>query len=384
MAMVSIPMTEPSSANLEQLLGLQEQQHALRIEEKDAEIAHLLARLAASEAQVPPEEAVLAVLQSKDEECALMMAAKHKELEFLASLLEMREHQIEDLQQQVLPSRSDGAVSPYLLGNHPADEPPPEIARELQRLRLRMEDLEAAVTEQQEKCNGLAESLERKAQQVEFLEEQIRSLKGDTWEEKHLNSHHSENHERQTPSRVELYPSPSPSPASAESYCSAIRRDVELDAPAVVSTGRQSQELLREMRRLRQQMNELERIASGRGDLDGSHGAAIFGTPGGSPELEPQTSVTSLKRSVKHTPDSLSGWEYRAKPDDPIDAAVAQLVNSRYRPWRALLCRLEQGIYLCGTRRVRIRVDEACSRLEASEDGETWGDLTQIMTGFGL
>ena len=86
------------------------------LEQKEAEIAHLKARLVASEKQLPPQEGLQAALETKDEECALMMAAKHKELEFLASLLQMREQQIEELQ-QVPQSRSLGRNSPYYQGS---------------------------------------------------------------------------------------------------------------------------------------------------------------------------------------------------------------------------------------------------------------------------
>eukprot|EP00435_Cladocopium_sp_Y103_P026653 s3270_g6.t1 len=97
-----------------------------------------------------------------------------------------------------------------------------------------------------------------------------------------------------------------------------------------------------------------------------------------SASLQESRPLTSMRLE-----DSLSGWEYRAQSHDPLDEAVARLVNrGRYRAWRALLCRLEQGIYLCGTRRVRVRVDDMETQLEASEDGgNTWADLTQIMTG---
>lgn len=81
-----------------------------------------------------------------------------------------------------------------------------------------------------------------------------------------------------------------------------------------------------------------------------------------------------------------SGWEYRAHSSgDRVDAAVADLVNrpnGRYRGWRALLCRLEQGVYLCGTRRVHIRADAERECIEASEDGgATWADLEDLMQG---
>jgi len=105
-----------SGGGYEQLLSIQEHQHALMLEQKDAEIAHMKARMLAAEGHVPQQEAVMAVLQTKDEECALMMAAKHKELEFLASLLQMRESQIEELQLQSVPLGSarfsGGTTSP--------------------------------------------------------------------------------------------------------------------------------------------------------------------------------------------------------------------------------------------------------------------------------
>merc|ERR1719350_1374250 len=43
------------------------------------------------------EKYLAAALQTKDEEASLMMAAKHKELELMAGLLQLREQQIEDL-----------------------------------------------------------------------------------------------------------------------------------------------------------------------------------------------------------------------------------------------------------------------------------------------
>mmetsp|Transcript_108951 Transcript_108951/g.339532 ORF Transcript_108951/g.339532 Transcript_108951/m.339532 type:complete len:197 (-) Transcript_108951:136-726(-) len=81
-----------------------------------------------------------------------------------------------------------------------------------------------------------------------------------------------------------------------------------------------------------------------------------------------------------------AGWEYRAHSSgDPTDAAVATLVNrpgGRYRGWRALLCRLERGVYLCGTRRIHLRADVASEHIEASDDGgKTWCDLEELMRG---
>jgi hypothetical protein len=92
-------------------------------------------------------------------------------------------------------------------------------------------------------------------------------------------------------------------------------------------------------------------------------------------------------RSDEHAvPEVAAGWEYRPHASgDPVDAAVAHLVNKpggRYRGWRALLCRLERGVYLCGTRRVRLRADAVLDRIEASDDGgKTWADLEDLMRG---
>ena len=92
-------------------------------------------------------------------------------------------------------------------------------------------------------------------------------------------------------------------------------------------------------------------------------------------------------RSDEHVvPEVAPGWEYRPHASgDPVDAAVAALVNKpggRYRGWRALLCRLERGVYLCGTRRVRLRADAVLDQIEASDDGgNTWADLEDLMRG---
>lgn len=434
------------SYSYEQLLSIQQHQHALLLEQKDAEIAHMKVRMLAAQGQTPEqEEAVMAALQTKDEECALMMAAKHKELEFLASLLQMRERQIEELQLSHWGStRSRGSMSPYAQGSqgqgHLEETVNQQVLREIQRLRLRMEELEASITEQQDRCNSLALELQRKSQHVEILEQHIRQIGSQpaTWnggaglwdklEGIHNRIHDREGSqssprprreedrarmpcdkehkwqepERQTPSAVDLYgssPSPSASqafsPTQIEAYHSAIRRDPEPDARGQ-STGRQSQELLREMKRLRQQMNELEQLAAARHNPSGDslRESSIFGGEEAAKQeavLSNEANQGSLSASLQESrpltsmrlEDSLSGWEYRAQSHDPLDAAVARLVNrGRYRAWRALLCRLEQGIYLCGTRRVRVRVDDTETQLEASEDGgNTWADLTQIMTG---
>lgn len=83
--------------------------------------------------------------------------------------------------------------------------------------------------------------------------------------------------------------------------------------------------------------------------------------------------------------DPLAEWEYKPHiSGDPVDAAVAALVNRPgkcFKNWRALLCRLEHGVYLCGTHRIRLRIGTSTSRLEASEDnGVTWSDLEETLT----
>jgi hypothetical protein len=97
---------------------------------------------------------------------------------------------------------------------------------------------------------------------------------------------------------------------------------------------------------------------------------------------------SSQVRSARSDPpigSEFAGWEYKPHASgDPVDAAVASLVNrqGRYRGWRALLCRLDQGVYLCGTRRVHLRADLANETIEASDDGgNTWSDLEVIMKG---
>ena len=62
---------------------------------------------------------------------------------------------------QLQPSRS---LSVYPYQEEVQNE---EVLKEVQRLRLRMEDLEAAVSEQQDRCNGLASELQTKAQHVQ-------------------------------------------------------------------------------------------------------------------------------------------------------------------------------------------------------------------------
>lgn len=98
----------------------------------------------------------------------------------------------------------------------------------------------------------------------------------------------------------------------------------------------------------------------------------------------PQSVALARSEDPMSTSD-YAGWEYRPHASDPIDESVANLVNcpgGRYRGWRALLCRLERGVYLCGTRRVHIRADDVAEHIEASEDGGvTWSDLADLMNG---
>lgn len=251
-------------------------------------------------------------------------------------------------------------------------------------------------------------------------------------------------------------------------------------APEAAETGRQSQELLREMRRLRLQMSELERVAGNRPGAghrtpghdalgvssssvgldtasvvdasrrnnvsevgqhtsvgDGLHdrhalppsepvatvgmstwiwpssatgvgqslqdqeapqsSAAVLGRSApavavpqsGSlvgPSFAPLAAAGASAPSAAAATTDFGGWEYKPHASgDPVDTAVAMLVNQpsgRYRGWRALLCRLERGVYLCGTRRVSLRADAAAGRIEASADGgTTWADLEELMNG---
>eukprot|EP00439_Symbiodinium_sp_Y106_P076685 s1097_g15.t2 len=190
----------------------------------------------------------------------------------------------------------------------------------------------------------------------------------------------------------------SPSRYFEDTYPSSPR-DAEFERQAAPpSTGRQSQELLREMRRLRQQMEqmaELEKLAAGRdpglptdklgamsslsmssgsrpsvyNNAQGLAASPMADRPGPSARgvFRPHAlSESRLGSTPFPTQDGiLSAWEYRPHEDDPVDAAVARLVNrGRYRAWRALLCRLEHEVYLCGTKRVHIRVDEEQGLLE--------------------
>jgi len=198
------------------------------------------------------------------------------------------------------------------------------------------------------------------------------------------------------------------------------------------------QEVLREMRQLRLQMGELERATMERRGSGSSTGSAAEVTRRLTPSASHDRLLGSTGSSVRRTPtsvlsaapppssgngaggrswpwprhssernlhssralgasssralrpgsieasDSVTEWEYKPHMSgDPVDAAVAALVNRPgkcFKSWRALLCRLEHGVYLCGTHRIRIRISTSTSRLEASEDnGETWSDLQETL-----
>eukprot|EP00747_Dinoflagellata_sp_TGD_P167945 gnl/TRDRNA2_/TRDRNA2_193294_c0_seq1.p1 gnl/TRDRNA2_/TRDRNA2_193294_c0~~gnl/TRDRNA2_/TRDRNA2_193294_c0_seq1.p1 ORF type:complete len:671 (-),score=148.82 gnl/TRDRNA2_/TRDRNA2_193294_c0_seq1:98-2038(-) len=598
----------------EQLLSIQQHQHALAMQQKGAEVAHLKAMLDMVEAEKSNDEShIAAVLLTKDEEAALMMASKHKELELMAALLQMREQQIEEfrqlceaqqleireLQQRCQKGAVDGIAAELgeqLRSGHNgvavrgsvgvpraehgvADaEDSAVLQREVRRLRLRLEELESTVGDQSERSAGIARGLAAKDERVKHLEETIRNLRLSAGASDQLTGswggsvtaghgmgdgvgsdvpggdskvlgrlqrggsmpsmpappsadgqrHGGGTHQASTAldatvlrrlqagQAIHRQPSPSddldtshPSLMSQlQSYRSAIRVDAAEVAsssqpspqhqgmlPEVSETSRQSHELLREMRRLRQQMTELERV----------HGAARAGTqpaqqpqaPGvdhmyttsstyetgtpvtsaphsggvdarfetqwlssqdpsanighGRPEAEGRTEAGPVLRTLPRVPEAqgaaatasaapqafveghrnspswpwpglqtqqdaepplrhslspislsgasgrsmpsaqeqrsaeFAGWEYRPHASgDAVDAAVAQLVNrpGKYRGWRALLCRLDQGVYLCGTRRVHLRVDVAQEHIEASDDGgRTWADLEDLMRG---
>jgi len=788
----------------EQLLSIQQHQHVLALQHKDAEVAHMKACVDMMEAGQPAlDEHLVAALKTKDDEAALMMAAKHKELELMAGLLQLREQQIEDFRQlceaqqleiQQLKSRSttadagtadegtkstsalktDGAIkslsapssgSPVAAGlqdaaaqrnqnetgcldggnaiaHAPVDsgvhstatantasadaQQNKQLMREVRRLRLRMEELEAAVGDQHDRSAGLALALEAKTERVKALEVQLRSLtspvgtwmgsecengvtplgtssscglaaelrsstrvssnrhssrqgaivhpvpplqlsapmahtghrhleseplttsRGESarnseglsphmvqmppasWSHRgdnvtghtrpthgldsytsvpasasrmggrsastgnllrtesmpqlravhpsngynhsqnhnqhhnqihnqmhnqsnnqqhnqnnnhHSNHHHNHHHDHnltfiedgglhpdranelgrsyfhevqaihpdlpgRTPSNGRIKghhandrqvhyrghgrsegeraiavlpdhdignPSVSSGTSQVQTYRSAINLDrshgsreqadafdrgVGDSATEAAETSRQSQELLMEMRRLRLQMSELERVAGtknskrttarprvvGNDSLGASVGSSLGGEnstqgdPGFKAGCEPEATPSRLTRrqhQVAALPDAteemqayygngswqwpramlenapsgtgsaasssaarsarsirseqsripeFAGWEYKPhQSGDPVDAAIASLVNKpggRYRGWRALLCRLEPGIYLCGTRRVHLRADLQRETIEASDDGcTTWGDLEDLMRG---
>jgi len=697
-------MTSPAggqitAAGYEHLLSIQQHQHMLALQQKEAEDAHIKARLEWLEAEQPSEEKhkLAEALRTKDEEVAIMMAAKHKELELMASLLQLREQQIEEFRQcceaqqleiQQLKRRKQPASQrdPGQLGSPPtvalgmnstgrgrgpgsrqapSAEPTPQLdddrampealgspagnmavrrgangsedhtlqlEREVQRLRLKMEEMESSMSEHYSRNTELAKALAQKTDRVQALEEQIWSLQSsvdsrirhgggcsqdDAFQQLHTGDSlgaRSASHEAEVPQRpaprtpanpqlrrgaamaqsaprlpsatsqaaapwsngfgsggvghadaiggyrqyrqggadADLAMSALPSeehltgrrdsaagpmpPAgaaaiaaepmaqaacgtdhtqpvssSAPSYRSAVRLDSHGGAPppshlsltsagclasagpppsatlpsggggrglAAISAGeasgpcgpgagpteaaeagRQSQELLREMRSLRRQLGEIERAtgvrSSGRSGAEGpgralgdanpnaltdggganeaseptaapwvwprprddmrSRSAAALPTlptlpavaPGTSPAASsfagwqsqalptpPVSTHASQHAGAPHAATGLAptaslaefgGWEYRPHSSgDPIDASVAALVNQpngRYRGWRALLCRLEPGVYLCGTRRVRLRADAAAGVIEASADGVMWADLEDLMRG---
>jgi len=518
------------SMRYEQLLMVQQRQFTLSLEQKDAELAHLKACFDVLEGR--PQQASLAeALRTKEEEAALMMAAKHKELELMVGLLQLREQQIEELrckcedqQMQLGPiqemRKSPGSASPTGRVEHspsssslvvPNRDDANQTRKEVRRLRLRMEELEATVGEQSERSANLARELHLKSEKVEVLEEHIQSLQAPV---NHSNGHRpvvsrlfqeaedaphdggSQHrlrplfHEEQPRSACSTSPIPpqrhgqrgetagsrsgyfgepvvlrrpgvtevtdgmeqphmqpwddvpdSSVPSQLPTYRSAVRtepdersrRDSQGAPQETADAGRQSQELLREMRRLRMQMNDLEQVAAGAREPAGGmhttplapqvpeqHGCssslgrgrdARWEDSGTRPDFHSEPvvagrtglTVDSMRssghfgRAPATTPSMLSarsedllsisdfaGWEYRPHSDDPTDEAVAILVNrpgGRYRGWRALLCRLESGLYLCGTRRVHLRADKQFERIEASDDGANWADLADMMRG---
>ncbi|CAK0828253.1 unnamed protein product [Prorocentrum cordatum] len=405
----------------EQLLSTQHDQHHLALQHKDAEAAHLRAWVRALEASRPLEEMqVTQLLQTKDEEAAAMMAAKHKELELMAGLLDLREQQIEHLGAMVELSRLDtlglGASALSQPGTaqlplQPAPQPdqaaadrttllPPgtellqpvrqdgaseaaQLRQEVQRLRCRLGDLEsyvvldgealreragalgvAAARNAGEGPGGLcglaglpaAEALARLAQQPPLVPaagpaaapaaseeaDDLRSLlalpRGYSWGRRYVIPSNGE--AQAQPQRAEWAGAraegPKPSGVSALSTSAA-------SGPPSGS-------------------------AAGRSGLGAAGGAAPSPT---------SAAPLDERGHLEH-----AGWRYPAHAGDPLDAAIAALVNrpGRYSGWRAMLCRLDRGLYLCGTRRMQLQVDINWEQIKASsDDGRTWADLNDMM-----
>merc|ERR1719174_3046907 len=178
----------------EQLLNIQQQQHRLEIEQKEAENAHLKTCLDFVEKRHSGAGAaakeVADMLKTQEQAATLLMASKHKELELMAGLLQVREQQIEDFRklceaqsreiEELKKRQSSGdvagsdTVGPLRNGaeQHLQSSSPQrkddhqQLQQEVRRLRLRMEELEAAVGEQNDRSAGLAHELHVKSEQV--------------------------------------------------------------------------------------------------------------------------------------------------------------------------------------------------------------------------
>eukprot|EP00928_Gymnodinium_smaydae_P020075 TRINITY_DN17754_c0_g1_i2.p1 TRINITY_DN17754_c0_g1~~TRINITY_DN17754_c0_g1_i2.p1 ORF type:complete len:624 (+),score=186.79 TRINITY_DN17754_c0_g1_i2:70-1941(+) len=516
------------AVSYEQLLTILHQQHSLEMRHKEAEVAHLQARLEALEAGALSGEArtrMLAVqeaLQARDEEAALQLAAKHKELELMSGLLQLRELQIEEFrrvcetqrgelellhqqheqlqqhQQQpralepVVAAAADEAplyeeVSSIAFGAPAAvetsglDEIGLEVAaagdngcghanaasaaqeklqQEVSRIRLRIEELEGAADEQRRRDADTARLLEEKTQRIAELEAGLRSLATSLPAPSAVaeataaaaaigSARHGVDAaaaiatgaaaaaEAQTPSHRTHVSQQPHDVRHLQGHCQAAweRLDGRGDARPNVATrwlemspnhmvlgsatasvatshgsprsalvkdaaGLQSQDLLREMARLRQQMGELERAAAVRSSSVAASApseptAVSQAVPSASASLrEPRIALASSNGGGFRN-GRLSGWEYRPRAGDEMDEAIAAIVNrptGRYYGMRALLCRLEPDIYLCGSRRMRLRVAESAgaamlgdgATILASEDnGETWEDLEVAMAPQG-
>jgi len=177
---------------------------------------------------------------------------------------------------------------------------------------------------------------------------------------------------------------------------------------------RQSHHLLQEMSRLRQQMSDLERIAAASSSplqqdeplrsqpaasplQSGLHHSQGLDISSSSLEgIEQKRTVFAAQRrsEVPAMPSGsslpppqkigLARWEYRPHSSgDSLDASIAQLVNQpggRYHPFRALLCRLEAGVYLCGARRMHLKVvkcNDGDVILASDDSGASWVDLAE-------
>eukprot|EP00929_Paragymnodinium_shiwhaense_P058015 TRINITY_DN29061_c0_g2_i1.p1 TRINITY_DN29061_c0_g2~~TRINITY_DN29061_c0_g2_i1.p1 ORF type:complete len:625 (-),score=165.17 TRINITY_DN29061_c0_g2_i1:372-2246(-) len=90
-----------AAVDYEQLLTTLQSQHALALQQKDAEVASLQAcvEMMMSENTDRAEQHLMTALRQKDDEATLAMAGKHKQLELMASLLQLREQQIEEFRQ---------------------------------------------------------------------------------------------------------------------------------------------------------------------------------------------------------------------------------------------------------------------------------------------
>jgi len=161
----------------ENLLRLQKEHQELLARRREAEIAHLRAVAEMLSGDSTGDAAVAARLRAREEETALVLESKQRELELLTAVLVLRDRQITDLRRMCEAKRLRIEMLQHVV---PIEKPDvlgdASQASEAERLRGQAAHLEASVGVKRAELRQLASTLEARKARVAELEAAEREL----------------------------------------------------------------------------------------------------------------------------------------------------------------------------------------------------------------